>query len=237
MYMNVLEHSRLSHPGTASELFDETCAISANALRTGAVVLSGIADGALDYGKGRAKNHLPELLLDIGLGFGLGAAAVAGLALSPVWARAAITGIGLVGTAIIAKGVGSGLYDAAPAIAAAWRSPQNDTHARQVVGRNVGPIVFDLAVATVSGIAGGVASAGLVGRAVPNYYAARAITGSSTRILTAHEAASAGSNTTYISNIQAEVSTLIRPRPIDGLKFSNTYKASSMEPAQKHSQT
>lgn len=237
MYMNDLENSRLSHPGMARELFDDTCAISANALRTGAVILSGIADGAMDYGKDKAKNHLPELLLDIGLGAGLGAAAVAGLVLSPVWARAAITGVGLVGTAIIAKGVGGGLYNSAPAIKAAWHSPRYEAQAREAVARNVGPIAFDLAVATASGIAGGVASAGLVGRFVPNYYAARAITGGSARLLTAHEAASAGSNTTYISNIQAELSTLVRPRPIDGLRFSNTFKASSIEPAQKHATT
>lgn len=238
MCMNVLEdNSRFSYSGTAHELFDETCAIPAKALRTGRVILSGIAEGAVDYGKDKAKNHLPELLLDIGLGVGLGAAAVAGMLFSPVWARAAITGVGFVGTAIIAKGVGSGLYNAAPAIEAAWCSPQYETQARQAVGKNVGPIAFNLAVATASGIAGGVASAGLVGRFVPNYYAARAITGNSPRGLTAHDAASAGSNTTYIPNIQAEFSTLVRPRLIDGSRFSNAYKASSIESAQEHSTT
>lgn len=236
MPVNGLERSRILNPGTAHDCFDQTFALSSNALRMGKVVISGVAEGAIDYGKDKAKNHLPELLLEIGLGVGLGAAAVAGLAFSPGIARAAITGIGLVGTAIIAKGVGTGLYNAAPAIAAAWRSPQYEAHARDIVGRNVGPIAFDLAVATASGIAGGVASAGLVGRVGSNYYSARAVGGSTTKLLTAHQAASAGSNTTYIPNIQAEVSSLVRPRSIDGFKLSNSYKASSIEPAEKHAQ-
>ncbi|HEY9784430.1 MAG TPA: hypothetical protein V6D17_03440, partial [Candidatus Obscuribacterales bacterium] len=226
--MDAAESTSSKIKATTSELLDDAYDFSSRALRTGEVIVSGIAQGAVDYGKDKAKNHLPELLLEIGTGIGLGAAAVAGLALSPVWAGVAITGIGIAGTLIIAKNVGEGLRHSAHALKAAWRDPSYEAYARRTVGQNVGPIAFDLAVATASGMTGGMAAAGAASRMVPNYYAAKALKTMPLKQLTAHDAASAGSNTTYIPNIQAEIASTFKPRSLPFLKTA-TYEAANTE--------